>query len=149
VSLLLLLTVCLAALSAPDDAARPGPRVYTNDDLDRVSARRAETGVLSTAPVPAPSASPASAARHPHGEDYWRREAERLRDRLEPLRERADDLRARIEERRRAPGVRPYTDGQVQALQRRLAAVEARIRDLESQFGDRARREGALPGWLR
>jgi hypothetical protein len=147
---LLLLTVCLAALSAPDDAARPGPRrVYTNDDLDRVSARRAETGVLSTAPAPAPLASPAAAARHAHGEDYWRREAERLRDRLQPLRERAGDLRARIEERRRAPGVRPYTDGQVQALQRRLAAVEARMRDLESQFEDRARREGALPGWLR
>jgi hypothetical protein len=34
-------------------------------------------------------------------------------------------------------------------LQERLSALEARIREMESSLLDRARREGALPGWLR
>lgn len=152
-------SVPLAALAAllclpvvPDQATPPRPRpvrVYTNDDLDRVSPQRGETGVLSvTPPRPAPAASE-KPARSDHGEEYWRREAERVRDRVEVLRERARDLRLRIEERRRKPGVRPYSDPQVEALQERLAAALARVRELESSFEDRARREGALPGWLR
>jgi len=34
-------------------------------------------------------------------------------------------------------------------LERRLRAIEERIREAESRFEDRARRERALPGWLR
>jgi hypothetical protein len=143
--------LALAWLPLTDEApprARPA-RVYTNDDLDRVAPRRGETGVLSTAsPVPPAAAAEKPAARE-RGEPYWRRQAERVRDRADALRERARDLRLRIEERRRKPGVRPYSDPQVEALQQRLAALEARIRELESTFEDRARREGALPGWLR
>ena len=45
--------------------------------------------------------------------------------------------------------MRPYSDPQVEALQERILALEARIRELESSLEDRARREGALPGWLR
>jgi hypothetical protein len=140
----------LACLPPSDDAPlRPRPvRVYTNDDLQRVAPLRGETGVLSTS-SPAPAAAPDKPPERQKGEAYWRREAERLRDRVQPLRERAADLRLRIEERRRKPGVRPYTDPQVEALQQRLLGVEARVRELESSFEDRARREGALPGWLR
>ena len=82
-------------------------------------------------------------------EEHWRSQAERLREKLRPLREKADDLREAIEERRRKPGVRPYTDPQVVATQRRLEVLERRIREAESSFEDRARRQGALPGWIR
>jgi hypothetical protein len=34
-------------------------------------------------------------------------------------------------------------------MSRRLRRYEERIRDLEDRFEERARREGALPGWLR
>jgi hypothetical protein len=36
-----------------------------------------------------------------------------------------------------------------EARARRLRDIEARVRDLEADLEDRARRDGALPGWLR
>ena len=149
---LVALTALLCVPVCPDEETRPRrARVYTNDDLERVAPRRGETGVLSTAP-PAPPAAEARSGREPangQGEEYWRREAERVRDRVEALRERTRDLRLRIEERRKKPGARPYSDPQVEALQERLSALEARMREMESSLHDRARRAGALPGWLR
>lgn len=143
------LLACVAAVAAGAAEKRPAP-VYTNDDLERVSPLRGQTGVQSapSGGEPAPAA-PASTPAPGRGEEYWRREARRLRERLDPLRRKSDDLRARIEERRRRPGVRPYTDPQVEADVRRLRTLEERARELESEFEDRARRERALPGWLR
>jgi hypothetical protein len=122
--------------------------VYTNDDLDRVSPLREQTGGMST-PALRPAPLPRESKPAGRGEEYWRRESDRLRDRVEPLRARARELRLRIEERRRQPGVRPYSDPQIEAWQRQAQDVDERVRDLESRFEDRARREGALPGWLR
>jgi hypothetical protein len=150
----LLAAVCLrlacprGAAAAPDEEKKAVP-LYTNADLERVSPYRDETGVNSKpAAAPLRDASPATRGRA-RGEDYWRREADRLRDRVRPLREQAADLRLRIEERRRRPGVRPYSDPQIVALERRAQMVEERIREMESRLEDRARREGALPGWMR
>lgn len=141
------LFVCLASAEQPAAKKRPVPR-YTNEDLERVSPLREQTGVLST-----PSAAPAAPQREPErrgrGEEYWRREAERLRERLAPLQARARELRDRIEGRRRQPNVRPYTDERILSWQRRLDELQSRIQDLESRFEERARRDGALPGWLR
>lgn len=144
----LLAVVCTAGAgaSARDDEKKPVP-LYTNDDLRRVAPYRDETGVNSK-PAAAP-AEPAAAGGHVRGEEYWRREADRLRDRLRPLRERAAELRLRIEERRRRPRVPVSGDPQVVGMERRLHALEERIREAESRFEDRARRERALPGWLR
>ena len=72
-----------------------------------------------------------------------------MQDRLEKLRQQADDIETRIDERRRKPGVRPYSDPQIESWERRRKALLERMRDLESRFLDRARRERALPGWLR
>jgi hypothetical protein len=145
----LLAVVCAVAArpGAPDDEKKKPVPLYTNEDLRRVAPYRDETGVNSTA-----SAAPAPAAPAPErgrGEEYWRREADRLRDRLRPLRERAAELRLRIEQRRRQPRVPIYGDPQVTALERRLREVEERIREAESRLEDRARRERALPGWIR
>jgi hypothetical protein len=133
---------------ATADERRPVP-LYTNEDLERVRPSRERTGVDS---VPAAAAAP---PREPKGEQpgraesYWRREAERLADRLRPMRSRVAALRRRIDERWSEPGVRTLSDPRLQAWQRDLAEVEATMRELEARFEERARREGALPGWLR
>lgn len=151
------LVLCLAAAAAgAEEPRKPPAPAYTNDDLDRVSPRRGDTGVLSTAPpaLPAPASSEPPGERH--GEQYWRREAERLRDRLESLRERAAELRIHLEELERRPPSRSRGaqasrtgDAQKEAARARLEVLERRIREVEDAFLDRARREGALPGWLR
>lgn len=140
----------LGAVPAAADERRAPARVYTNEDLARVSGRRGETGVESR-PAAEPPAERAAAAEPASsgGESYWRGEAARVRLRVEPWRDKAADLRAEIAARQAAPGVRPYTDPQVRAWQRRLDALEARIRDAEDRFEERARRARALPGWLR
>ena len=141
-------------LSVSPAAEPPPPRVYTNEDLDRLSPRRGESGAEST-PAAADPAPAEARSRRPEEdsartrEAHWRREADRLRDRLQPLRDQADDLREQVDARSRIPGVKPVTDPKLLGLARRLAAVEARIRDAELQFEERARRAGALPGWLR
>lgn len=126
---------------------------YTNEDLQRLSPYRGETGVLST--PPSPEASKPAAEPKPRGEEYWRREAERLRSRLRPLKRRAEELRLRLEEtkaaewRKRSGGRRSDGGTSSQGVQRRLESVESEIREREDELLARARREGALPGWLR
>jgi hypothetical protein len=144
-----LAVVCVGAAwpCRPDEEKKKPVPLYTNEDLRRVAPYRDETGVNSTAAAaPAAVTPPGGRAR---GEEYWRREADRLRDRLRPLRERAAELRLRIDERRRRPRVPVYGDPQVVALERRLRVVEERIREAESRLEERARRERALPGWIR
>jgi hypothetical protein len=138
---------------------------YTNDDLDRIAPRRAETGVAS---VPAVSATPPGKWQAPvgaHDEAYWRREAEHLRDQLRPLEQRALALRLRIEHPapKKAPRPAPQpsarrrqlhpapaaTPDPTAALREQLHTLEEEIRDREARLEERARREGALPGWLR
>jgi hypothetical protein len=145
---LLCATVGARASAARDDEKKAVP-VYTNDDLDRVSPLRAQTGG-STAVAEPPKVKPEPQREgHRHDETYWRREAERLQDRLQPLRDRVEDLRARIEERRRNPRVRPYSDPTIESWQRRVAGLEQRIREGEDRLHERARRAGIPPGWLR
>jgi hypothetical protein len=143
--------VCLlGGAAAAAGERRAPPRVYTNEDLARVSGRRGETGVESRPAAAAPAEGGAAAEDgEGRGESYWRAEAERVRRRVEPWRDAAADLRAEIAARQAAPGVRPYTDPQVRAWQRRLEALEARIREAEDRLEERARRARALPGWLR
>lgn len=147
VPVLILLT--LPGPSAGDEPAKKPVPVYTNADLERVSPARGDTGVLSTPAAAPTAASRPEPTRSTKGEDYWREQVDRLRERLRPLEERAEDLRQKIADRRREPGVRPYTDPKIAGWERRLASLEARRRDLEARFEERARRAGALPGWLR
>jgi hypothetical protein len=144
--------VCLAVarMASASEEKRP-VRAYTNEDLARVSERRGETGVASE-PSPgaaAPAPARARSERTARGEEFWRREADRLRHRTEPLRRKSNELEAKLLDRRRQPGVRPYTDALVVSYEAQLQGLRDRIRAEESRFEDRARREGALPGWLR
>lgn len=143
----------LGTASPQDGEARNETPSYTNDDLQRMAPLRHQTGALSE-----PAFSPASArsspkrrssGSRPGGEDYWRREADRLRRRLQPLLEQLQELQFKIGERRATPGVRPYTDPKIQSLERKAELLSRRIRASQDRFEERARRLGALPGWLR
>jgi len=138
-------------------ARRPPARVYTNADLDRVHPFAAETGgrsvpaVVQDEPKAASSTEPRRKGR---GEEHWRAEAARVREKLRALEERAAELRAQIAERssqsevfgrRRSSGGKPS----VASLEASLAAVERRARLTQEDLEERARRDGALPGWLR
>ncbi len=142
---------CTTAAGAPASEKR-AVRTYTNADLDRVAPHRGETGVLSTPAVaPSDEPSPRAPSGPRHDEAYWRREADRLHDRMRSLRQRADEVRFRLAHPpRRAKGPRQSTASDpTPALEARLAAIEAEMRDRQDRFDERARREGALPGWLR
>jgi hypothetical protein len=148
---IVLALACLAPTGAQASEKKPVP-TYTNADLDRIAPYRGETGVLSTpafSPSDQPSPRPPAGTRH--DEAYWRREAERLHDRIRTLRQRADEIRVKL----RNPPPKPLGRRQTAAadptpaLKVRLATLEAEIRDRRDRLEERARREGALPGWLR
>jgi predicted RNase H-like nuclease (RuvC/YqgF family) len=151
--------VLLALLSAaPALAAEPPvPTLYTNEDLDRIHPYRAQTGVTST-PACDPSekqtdardgARSRRAARDADREEtYWRREARRHRLQVRRLERRAAALRREIERRRKESGS-SRARAQSGSPRETLADVEAEIAELEAEFEERARRAGALPGWLR
>lgn len=145
------IVVCVAATTFLAAEDRPPTRVYTNEDLVRVRDRRGETGVTSeAAPAAGTPAVTRRGDRSPvQAERYWRQAAERERRRLAVLQDRLLVLEQRLAERRSAPtprsGVRPPTDG----LEAQIGAQRRRIREQQALFEDRARREGALPGWLR
>lgn len=139
-------------------------RVYTNDDLERVRPFRDELGARSVPNEPAPGRETATSSRHgtrgsersvDRGEAYWRREAEKLRERLRRLADQREALRARMAERRdeqwraQRGGRGSRASGPDRTLEARITALERRMRDLEDELADRARRAGALPGWLR
>jgi hypothetical protein len=165
IGLLVLWAPAVNAAAQEPREKKPVP-VYTNEDLDRVAPHRDETGVNSqpAAPPPAertagraaPSRRSAGAAESRlGGEEYWRRESDRLRLRLDRERSRIDSLRARIaahESQPRSLSRRPTAsrpEAELETWKSQLAALEAQVRETEARFEDRARREGALPGWLR
>lgn len=137
--------------------------LYTNVDLERFAPLRAETGATST-PVSQPAPFVDDRPARERAEVHWRREADRHHTRMAALKRQADELRLRLEDLRqkaeewprngpqgrgRSAWQRPTSDRPVQAAEARVRAVEERIRQLDLDFEDRARREGALPGWIR
>ena len=156
----------LLLLAGPGGAPEEKKSVplYTNEDLERVSPHRGETGVDSEV-MALPPVSGAAGRPEGRGEAYWRREAEKLRVRLRPRRARIEALGARIAEREANPGPtrtrrsgRGSTGTEASASSRetqlvtwraQLAALEREVREEEDRFEERARRAGALPGWLR
>jgi hypothetical protein len=157
----LVLSLVVASTLPARAAGHPAPS-YTDEDLARMRPLRAETGVLS---VPAfraePAQRPSSGGSASHGETYWRRETERLADQLRPLRHEAEELRMKIAQAHRPEPELPASRKRgtsptqrrsrldAQPMELRLRTVEQEIRDRESGLEERARKEGALPGWLR
>lgn len=158
VPLLLLAASCAEPRPSTNSTESSTVRVYTNEDLDRVAPFRAQTGALS---VPAVQVEPPTSRRRSDDsaqlareEAYWRREADRVREKVRTIEDQADDLRSRIaaierERRSFASSKRSSGSNSSEALERRLERLMARKRALEENLADRARRADALPGWLR
>lgn len=78
-----------------------------------------------------------------------------MRERQRTLAQQAEALRARLAERAEVErshtrrGGSATSSASEAALRTRLAALEQRRRQLDEDLADRARRDGALPGWLR
>lgn len=167
----LLLACLLPAGAEPPEASErktpppSGVPTYTDADLARVHELRGETGVFSVPDRGASRGTPrgrgraaASEAATPMAqrEAYWRAQAAAERRRSDTLADRLHQLREQIAERRRRAAARKPPQGRLdpvpadtRALEARVAALEARMRDEQDRFEERARRAGALPGWLR
>ena len=155
--------ITTATASGADEVARPPARppvrVYTNADLERVHPFAAQTGgsLVPAAPADEDPAGERETASRGRGESYWRREAAAVRERLRALEERAAGLRTRIAERERDKqeivygGRRRSSPGSasIASLLSSLAAVERRMQRTQEDLEERARRDRALPGWLR
>lgn len=150
-----LTAACVLASCALVRAADEGPRVraYTNDDLARYAHLRAQDPADEPAPArprsPRPAREGAAPGASPRGEAYWRREAERTEEAVRRLRDQAADVADKVSDLRRQPGVLPYSDPRIVRLEARRRALDERAREAELRLEERARRAGALPGWLR
>lgn len=155
--------LCVLLLAASAHAEeKPAAVVYTNDDLARVAPLRGETGVTSV-PAFRPPERQADKAIETHGEPYWRAEADKVQGELRRLRREGDKLRGRIDALKREAALRAAmssrskpSQGRGDSYQTRIAALQDQLRQLEHDAGERearleerARREGALPGWIR
>jgi hypothetical protein len=158
----LLLGAALALGAFADESSRPTPS-YTDTDLARYAAMRAPVDAAEPAPPPAPRARSKKkgptieddlereAAQRASEERYWRREAQKARAQARRHEERAAVLEAQVEERRRAAsraraGAAPPA---VAAAERRAQVEREQARRVLDELEERARREGALPGWIR
>ena len=164
------LTPFIAALAlasppqAPDCSLAVGPpthqRVFTNADLERMAACRYQTGVQSEvgtysadatqrSPRKATRAAPEPEARLQTLESDWRARWRSTDQKVRKLRREALDLRqeaAQVPRDARKPKTGRRSPS---ILISRAKELEVEAKEFEDEFQDRARREGALPGWLR
>jgi hypothetical protein len=161
-----LLTLSLAAMSlAPPQVgcslvqgSLSERRVFTNADLDRMAACRYQTGAQSEVGLDPPErASPRRGTKAPApdagrvdpAEADWRAQWRAIDQKALRLRREARELRQEAGEAPRNPKKAPAGRRSPALLISRALRLEAEAKELEDEFQDRARREGALPGWLR
>ncbi|MBP9944800.1 MAG: hypothetical protein KBH14_00225 [Vicinamibacteria bacterium] len=154
----------LAFTATPDCSPIKGPlagRVFTNADLDRLAACRrqaeaetekappAEPAVVTPGRRGRPLAPEAGTAERDNAEADWRARWRSIDQKARHLRREARELRQEAEQTPRDPKKKPTGRRAPAILLSRAESLEAEARELEDEFQARARREGALPGWLR
>ncbi len=134
--------------------------MFTNADLDRMASCRYQTGAQSEVGVDPPErASPSQgratkpkapgAGRVDGAEADWRAQWRSIDQKARRLRSEARELRQEAGEATRNPKKPPTGRRSPSLLIGRALRLEAEAKELEDEFQERARREGALPGWLR
>lgn len=161
-TLTLTLTMAFAAPQSEEcrlvTGTRTEQRSFTNADLERMSACRYQTGALSAATT-AVAETPLRGDRRTAGQSNrdkpagaeadWRAQWRSVDQKAWKLRREAQELRQEAAESPRDPKKRVVGRRSPTLLITRAETLEAEARELEDQFNERARREGALPGWLR
>ena len=164
-ALTLVATAAATTLAAPPpDCSRPTAvpgerRVFTNADLERIAACRPQPG-----PPPGVESDETGKPKRPRAESRsgspdrpptealeadWRARWRSIDQKVRRLRREARDLRVEAEALPRDPKKRPTGRKSAEFLTSRAQVLEAEARELEDEFQAQARREGALPGWLR
>lgn len=135
-----------------------GKRVFTNADLELMAACRYQTGAQSEVggsrkppAVPPRQAGKQedAASRRATDEADWRARWRSVDQKARRLRREAGALRQEAGEAPRDPKKRPTGRRSPALLIGKAETLEAEARELERDFDETARREGALPGWLR
>jgi hypothetical protein len=159
------LTLSIAALSLASplqscslhSEPQPEPRVFTNADLERMAACRYQTGAQSeprsdpperVRPAPRNAKPPSRAERDPSEAD-WRAQWRSVDQKARRLRREARELRQEAGEAPRDPKKKAVGRRSPSLLLARARSLEDEAKELEDEFQERARRAGALPGWLR
>jgi hypothetical protein len=160
-NLSLAVVILTSADQSPDcslpQKSSPGTWAFTNADLERMAACRGQTTVSIE---PAPPVKPARTKRSatpPSNADPtdraieadWRARWRSVDQRVRKLRDDARELRQEASEAPRDPKKQPKGRRSPSLLISRALTLENEARRLEDEFQESARREGALPGWLR
>lgn len=162
---LLLTAIGLSPAASADEPRRPTPS-YTDADLARYAATRPpaakpEAAATPDRPEPGQRGRRAragagddldrEASQRASDERYWRREAEQARERARKHEDQAATLEAQVVEQRQSRRARSSGGAapQVASLERRARLARERAREILDAFEERARRAGALPGWIR
>ncbi len=133
-------------------AAVPGrpARSFRNDDLERYRRRRApqSTSVALPAASPPAAAPPRDVARE---RVYWRKEAQQHEREVAKVEASLRRLEWRLNEKRSKRRSREWLteDPTIALLEDSIRSLTEERDRLQERFRERARKEGALPGWLR
>lgn len=129
------------------EGARMRARSFGMEDLERYGGDR-DPGA-----TPGSRASAAVRADRDFGREraFWRREKERYEREAARIDAGIRRLEWRLRDKRakRRPGERLSPDPSIELLEESLESLRDERRGLEERFRERARKAGALPGWLR
>lgn len=152
---------CSRPITAPGER-----RLFTNADLERIAACRRLSAARSdpdeSSDSESPSRGPQRTVRADRSEDTndgnarahaleadWRARWRSVDQRVRRLRREAEELRLEANEAPRDSKKKPTGRRSPSMLLRRAEALMAEAGEIEDEFQTQARREGALPGWLR
>lgn len=129
-------------------AGKPVP-TFSDDDLERYRRARApETPAAVSAAPPRPAATPRDLTRE---KVYWRKESEQHQREVARIEAHLRRLEWRLNEKRSRRRNRDWLteDPAIGLLEDSIRSLTEERQRLEERFRERARKEGALPGWLR
>lgn len=130
-------------------AGKPA-RSFGDDDLERYRRRRAPDSVPATPPAapPPPVAAPRDLTRE---KVHWRKEAQQHEREVAKVEANLRRLEWRLNEKRSRRRSREWLteDPTIGLLEDSIRTLTEERQRLEERFRERARKEGALPGWIR
>jgi hypothetical protein len=128
-------------------AGRP-VRSFGEEDLERYRRERPPDSLAVTIPAPPPLAAPRDLARE---RVLWRKEAQQHQRELAKLDASLRRLQWRLNEKRAKRRGRNWLaeDPSIGLLEDSIRSLTEERKHLEERFRERARRDGALPGWIR